>query len=128
MLRKGATGKALTPNITLSRGTQFLKALISYGTPAGMPNWGTFGDLTDGQIDAMARYLQHTPSAPPEYGMEQMRASWKEQVKPELRPKKPQGDFDIDNLFSVTLRDANLKTKAYGPVWVTSALGSDESH
>ena len=32
---KGATGKPLTPDITQQRGTEYLKALISYGTPAG---------------------------------------------------------------------------------------------
>ena len=106
VLRKGATGKPLTPDITQQRGTEYLKALISYGTPAGMPNWKTSNEMTDAQIDAMARYLQHLPSPPPEFGMPEIKASWKVFVKPEDRPKKPQGDFDIDNLFSVTLRDS----------------------
>src|SRR5690606_18825079 len=44
VLRKGATGKPLTPDITLSRGTEILKTFIHYGSPAGMPNWGTSGD------------------------------------------------------------------------------------
>lgn len=39
VLRKGATGKALTPDITQEKGTEYLKALITYGSPAGMPNW-----------------------------------------------------------------------------------------
>ena len=43
VLRKGATGKPLTPDITLQRGTEFLKILINMGSPAGMPNWGTSG-------------------------------------------------------------------------------------
>ena len=106
VLRKGATGKPLTPDITLPRGTEYLKAMIAFGTPGGMPNWGTSGDMTDAQIDAMARYLQHNPSAPPEFGMKEMKASWKVTVKPEDRPKKPMGKFDIDNIFSVTLRDS----------------------
>ncbi len=41
VLRKGATGKPLTPDITTSRGQAYLEALITYGSPAGMPNWGT---------------------------------------------------------------------------------------
>ena len=46
VLRKGATGKPLTPDITLVRGTEYLKVFINYGSPAGMPNWGTAGELT----------------------------------------------------------------------------------
>src|SRR5690554_4662135 len=38
VLRKGATGKPLTPDITQERGIDYLKAFISYGSPAGMPN------------------------------------------------------------------------------------------
>ena len=38
VLRKGATGKPLTPDITTEKGTDYLKALITYGSPAGMPN------------------------------------------------------------------------------------------
>ena len=106
VLRKGATGKPLTPDITKEKGTDYLKALITYGSPAGMPNWGTSGDLTAEEIDIMARFLQQEPPAPPEYGMPQMQASWKLMVKPEDRPKKPQHKRNIDNFFAVTLRDA----------------------
>ena len=38
VLRKGATGKPLTPDVTLQRDTEFLKVFINYGSPAGMPN------------------------------------------------------------------------------------------
>lgn len=106
VLRKGATGKPLTPDVTLPRGTEYLKALISFGTPAGMPNWGTSGVLNESEVDAMARYLQHYPSEPPEFGMEDIRATWKVHIQPKDRPLKPQGKFDITNLFSVTLRDS----------------------
>ncbi|MDX2348871.1 MAG: c-type cytochrome, partial [Porticoccus sp.] len=106
VLRKGATGKPLTPDVTQPKGTDYLKAMIAFGTPGGMPNWGTSGDLTDAQIDAMARYLQHNPSVPPEFGMKEMKESWKLVVAPKDRPKKPQGTFDLENVFSVTLRDS----------------------
>ncbi len=106
VLRKGATGKPLTPDITREKGTDYLKALITYGSPAGMPNWGTSGDLTAEQIDLMARYLQHEPPEPPEWGLPEMEASWKVMVAPEDRPTAPQHDRNIDNFFSVTLRDA----------------------
>jgi nitrite reductase (NO-forming)/hydroxylamine reductase len=106
VLRKGATGKPLTPDITLAKGTDYLKALITYGSPAGMPNWGTSGDLTPEQIDIMARFLQQEPPLPPDWNMEDMQASWKLMVAPEDRPTSPQHDRNIDNFFAVTLRDA----------------------
>ena len=106
VLRKGATGKPLTTDITREKGTDYLKALITYGSAAGMPNWGTSGDLTEDQIDIMARFLQHEPPAPPEFGMPEMVDSWKLLVKPEDRPTKPQHDLNIDNFFAVTLRDS----------------------
>jgi nitrite reductase (NO-forming)/hydroxylamine reductase len=106
VLRKGATGKPLTPDITGPRGTEYLKVLISFGTPAGMPNWGSSGDMTDKEVDAMARFLQHEPPMPPEYGMKEMLASWNQIIPPADRPTKKQHKFDTDNMFSVTLRDS----------------------
>jgi nitrite reductase (NO-forming)/hydroxylamine reductase len=106
VLRKGATGKPLTTDITRVKGTDYLKALITYGSPAGMPNWGTSGDLTAEQVDIMARFLQHEPPAPPEWGLPEMTASWNLLVAPKERPSKPQHSRNIKNFFSVTLRDA----------------------
>jgi len=106
VLRKGATGKPLTPDITRAKGTDYLKALINYGSPAGMPNWGTSGEMSPEQIDIMARFLQQEPPAPPEFGMEDMKATWKVLVPPEDRPSSPQHKRNIENFFSVTLRDA----------------------
>jgi len=106
VLRKGATGLPLTTDITQKKGTDYLKALINFGSPGGMPNWGTSGELTADQIDMMARFLQHEPPTPPEWGMKDMKASWVVHVKPEDRPKKPQHKYDVDNMFAVTLRDA----------------------
>lgn len=106
VLRKGATGKPLTTDKTLANGTDYLKVFIKYGSPAGMPNWGTSGELTDDQVDLMARYVQQEPPTPPEYGMKEMEASWKVIVPVDQRPKKKENDINIENLFSVTLRDA----------------------
>lgn len=106
VLRKGATGKPLTPDITRKRGTEYLKTFITYGSPAGMPNWGTSGQLSPAQVDMMARYLQHEPPVPPEFGMKEMMATWKVLVPPEKRPKKQMNSLDLSDLFSVTLRDA----------------------
>ncbi|GAB4171543.1 MAG: nitrite reductase [Rhodocyclaceae bacterium] len=106
VLRKGATGKPLTPDITLTKGTDYLKVFIAYGSPAGMPNWQTSGELTEKEVDLMARYVQQTPPQPPEYGMKEMKATWKVLVPPEQRPKKKMNNYNIQNIFSTTLRDA----------------------
>src|SRR5690606_26760904 len=106
VLRKGATGKPLTPDITRARGHEYLEALITYGSPAGMPNWGSSGELSRGEIDIMARFLQQEPPAPPEFGMAEMRESWRLLTPPAERPERPQHARNIDNFFAVTLRDA----------------------
>jgi len=106
VLRKGATGKPLTPKITKELGFDYLQTFITYGSPAGMPNWGTSGILSKDDINLMARYLLNDPAVPPEFGMAEMKKTWKVLIKPEDRPKKKMNDWDIDNLFSVTLRDA----------------------
>ncbi len=105
VLRKGATGKALTTDQTRELGYEYLHDFITYGSPAGMPNWGTSGELTEDQISIMARYILLDPATPPEFGMPQIRDSWKVFVAPEDRPTQKMNDIDIDNLFSVTLRD-----------------------
>ena len=106
VLRKGATGKPLTPDITQARGSEYLKVFINYGSPAGMPNWGTSGELSEKDVDIMARFLQHEPPTPPEFGLKEMKATWKVLVDPAKRPKKKENKVNLANLFSVTLRDS----------------------
>ena len=105
VLRKGATGKPLTPDVTLAKGTDYLKVFIAYGSPAGMPNWLTSGEMDEKTVDLMARYIQHDAPTPPEFGMEQMKATWKVIVPPADRPKKQMNNFNLPNIFSTTLRD-----------------------
>jgi nitrite reductase (NO-forming)/hydroxylamine reductase len=105
VLRKGATGKPLTPDITLDKGTEYLKVFIKYGSPQGMPNWGTSGELTDAQVDLMARYVQQTPPQPPEFGMPEMKATWRVIVPVAERPTKKMNGYNLGNIFSTTLRD-----------------------
>lgn len=54
----------------------------------------------------MARYPLIEPPQPPEFGMEDMRKSWKVVVPTDKRPTKQLNKLRLDNLFSVTLRDA----------------------
>ena len=105
VLRKGPTGKPLTPDITMAKGTEILKVFIKYGSPAGMPNWGTAGDLNDAEVDLMARYVQQEPPTPPEFGMAQMKGTWKVIIAPDKRPTRKMNNYNIENIFSTTLRD-----------------------
>ena len=106
VLRKGATGKALLPKDMQKIGTEGLKIFVHYGTPGGMPGFGTASELTEKEVEVMARYIQQTPPTPPEWGMKEMRASWKVIVPVDKRPKKQMNKLDLPNLFSVTLRDS----------------------
>ena len=106
VLRKGATGKPLTPDITVPKGTDYLKVFIAYGSPAGMPNWLTSGEMDEKTVDIMARYVQQEPPVPPEWGLAEMKKTWKVIVPPEKRPTKKMNKFNLENIFSTTLRDA----------------------
>ena len=106
VLRKGATGKPLTPDVTLGKGTDYLKVFIAYGSPAGMPNWQTSGEMTEAEVDMMARYIQQDAPVPPEFGMEDMKKTWKVVIPADQRPKKKMNNYNITNIFSTTLRDA----------------------
>ena len=106
VLRKGATGKPLTPDLTKKLGYDYLRDFITYGSPGGMPNWGTSGDLQPSDIELMARYLLNDPAQPPEFGLKEIKDSWKVLIPVAQRPTKQMNKLNIDNLFAVTLRDA----------------------
>jgi len=106
VLRKGATGKALTTDVTREKGYEYLRDFITYGSPAGMPNWGDSGEMTEEEIDLMSKYLLLDPPQPPEFGMAEMRGTWKVHVPVSQRPTRQMNDLELDNLFSVTLRDS----------------------
>ncbi|MBM3565127.1 MAG: nitrite reductase [Alphaproteobacteria bacterium] len=106
VLRKGATGKPLTLKETKEKGFEYLRDFITYGSPAGMPNWGSSGEMSKEDIDLMSNYLLNEPAQPPEFGLAEMKATWKVHVPVEKRPTKKMNKIDIDNLFSVTLRDS----------------------
>ena len=105
VLRKGATGKPLTSDITQAKGTDYLKVFIAYGSPAGMPNWQTSGEMDEATVDLMARYIQHDAPTPPEWSLDDTKKTWKVTVAPKDRPTKKMNNFNIENIFSTTLRD-----------------------
>ena len=49
----------------MAKGTDYLKVFIAYGSPAGMPNWQTSGEMSEADVDMMARYIQQDPPMPP---------------------------------------------------------------
>ena len=116
VLRKGATGKNLEPHWsmtdkegktteggTLALGQSRLEKIIGYGTDGGMVNFDDI--LTKEEINLMARYIQNTPDVPPEYSLKDQLDSWKVLVEVKDRPTKQMNKFNLNNIFSVTLRD-----------------------
>lgn len=105
-LRKGATGPALTPDVTQPKGTVGLAAIIFNGTTRGMPDWGKQGVFTQAQTETMAKYLQVEPPMPPEMSLQQMKDTWNVIIPTAQRPSAPQTTRDWQNYFVITLRDA----------------------
>ncbi|MBI2306748.1 MAG: c-type cytochrome [Rhodocyclales bacterium] len=104
MLRKGATGKNLEPANTGKLGSSRIQKILSYGTEGGMPNFDDI--LSKKEIENLSQYLQMPAEAPPEWGMKQLKDSWKLHVAVKDRPTKKMNNVNIENVFSVTLRDS----------------------
>ncbi|SMH45603.1 cytochrome D1 domain-containing protein [Azospirillum agricola] len=104
VLRKGATGKNLEPEATRKLGQPRLEKILGLGTEGGMPNFDDI--LSKDELKNMATYIQMTPDTPPEWGMKEMKASWKLGVAPDKRPTRQMNAVNLNNVFSVTLRDS----------------------
>ena len=98
--------KPLPPTVTAENGYVSHTHLITSGSPGGRSKWSTSRDLIADQVDMMARYRLIDPPQPAEFGMADIRKTWKVLVAPEDRPTEKMNDLDLDNLFAVTLRDA----------------------
>ncbi|MBF0456246.1 MAG: c-type cytochrome [Magnetococcales bacterium] len=105
-LRKGATGPNITPEKTRLKTLQALEKILYDGTDGGMPGWGKDGFMTREEIKLMARYVQNTPPAPPEWGMKEIKKSWKVHIPVSERPTKPPAGKNWENYFGVVERDA----------------------
>lgn len=116
VLRKGATGKNLEPHWTktdkdgkvteggtLKLGQNRLEKIIGYGTDGGMVNFDDI--MTKEEISLMAKYIQNVPDVPPEYSFKETMDSWKVIVPVDKRPTKQMNKINLQNVFSVTLRD-----------------------
>ncbi len=105
LYRNGATG----PNIGQARsqaiGTDGLGAILRFGTPKGMPNFGVSGLVTETQIRDLSAYMQLPPPDPPPLPMADIQASWNLTVPVAQRPTAPQTTRNWQNFIGVILRD-----------------------
>ena len=104
MLRKGATGKNLEPANTQKLGSARLEKIMTYGTEGGMVNFDDI--LSKKQIADMATYIQMPAEAPPEWSLNDIKASWKLLIPVDKRPTQQMNKINLANVFSVTLRDS----------------------
>jgi len=105
LYRTGATGPDIGAARSQAIGTDGLGAILRYGTPAGMGNFGQTGILTEEQITHLAAYLQEPPPDAPPLSDEEIRASWKLIVPVADRPTTPQHSRNYLNYTGVILRD-----------------------
>jgi len=106
LYRMGATGPDIGEVRSQEIGTDGLGAILRYGTPAGMPNFGESGLLTEAQMTELAAFLQLTPPDPPPLPMADIQASWNLIVPVADRPTVPETTRDWENYIGVILRDA----------------------
>ncbi|MBE9535616.1 MAG: c-type cytochrome [Proteobacteria bacterium] len=104
-LRQGATGPNIAPEKTLKKTLKKLEGIIYNGTDGGMPGWGKAGFMTKAETTLMAKFIQNTPPEPPQWGMKEIKKSWKVHVPVADRPKKSQNK-GWENFFGVIQRDA----------------------
>lgn len=110
LYRTGATGPEIGEVRSQWIGTDGLAALLRYGTPRGMPNFGTSGVLTEDDITKLSAFLQLPPPEAPALPMEDIQASWQLLVPVDERPTEPQHARNWENFFGVVERDAGKVT------------------
>ena len=104
-LRKGATGPDITDQKMQKKSLKKLISVIYEGTDAGMPGWCRTGEMSRGDTELMAKYIQHPAPVPPELGLKDIQKSHKLIVPVDKRPSKPEHNYDVDNMMGVILRD-----------------------
>jgi len=115
VLREGAAGSPLTPELMSRLGTEYLRRVISFGSGLGMPGWGTSETLDGRDIDLLARFLQHPVPQPPDLDLAGIRETWSLLRPPADRPEARQHGYAIDDLFAVLLHDVARVLLVHGP-------------
>ncbi len=101
-LRGGATGPALTPDISAEIGVANLSHIIAHGTPGGMPGYADA--LSEEELEILSKFLLLEPADPPFNSMADIAESaWA--VPPSELATEPNHDHNIEDLLVVTLRD-----------------------
>ena len=106
LYRTGATGPDIGAARSQAIGTDGLRAILTYGTPAGMGNFGQTGILTEQEITHLAAFLQLPPPNAPPLPMVDIQTSWDLIVPVANRPTAPQHSRNWENFTGVILRDA----------------------
>lgn len=106
LFRGGATGPNIGEVRSQEIGTDGLGAILRYGTPAGMGNFGQAGILSEEEITHLAAYLQLPPPDAPPLPMADIQASWNLIVPQAARPTAPEHTRNWENYIGVILRDA----------------------
>lgn len=104
-LRKGATGPDITPAKTRLKTLAALEKILFDGTDGGMPGWGKSGFMTKQETSLMAKYVQIEAPMPPEWGMKEMKNTWKVHIPVDKRPTTPPDGKNWQNYFGVVERD-----------------------
>ena len=104
--RTGATGPDIGALRAQAIGTDGIKSILQYGTPAGMGNFGQSGVLSTEEIEHLAAYLQLPPPDAPPLPMADIQASWELVVPVANRPAAPEHARNWENYTGVILRDA----------------------
>ncbi len=98
--RLGAIGPALLPqNLGRMKKTE-AKSVILHGRPATQMA-GFHDQIPEDEIDALVDYIFQPPAVPPQWGMEQIRASYHRPIDPATLPAAPTHHSDPMNLFAV---------------------------
>jgi nitrite reductase (NO-forming) / hydroxylamine reductase len=105
-LRVGATGPKIDEERGQALGQGALEAILTNGTPGGMPAFGREGLLSEDEIRWVSAFLQQPPPEPPPRPLEMIRESWNLMVPVAERPTEPQTTRDWQNYFGIILRDA----------------------
>ncbi|MCK5877134.1 MAG: c-type cytochrome [Candidatus Marithrix sp.] len=104
-LRKGATGPNITPEKTLKKTLAKLEKILFEGTDGGMPGWGRDGFMTEDETKLMAKFVRIEAPQPPEFGMKEMKKSWKVHVPVADRPTSAPEGKNWQNYFGIVERD-----------------------
>jgi nitrite reductase (NO-forming)/hydroxylamine reductase len=100
--RMGAAGSALQ---AWRMRPQQARSIMHYGTPWGMPNWGTSDRLTSSDIDLLARFLSLDIQPDADFLPHQVLGSWFEAITPEERPTTRELSASADNIAVSLLHD-----------------------